>query len=375
MKLFFLAIIVFSFQSQQIFSQSLDSQILKGIDHIYKIEFDSAEVIFDKIISSSPEQPEGYFFKTMIQWWRINIDRQNEEHDAEFYNRVNKTIDVADNLLDKNKRNDKALFYKGGTIGYRGLLRSIRSNWLRAASDGREALNLIEDANKYNQNNPDAIFGLGLYNYFAEYVPENYPVLKPLMILFPKGDKNKGLLQINQAIENSRYAKTEAESILGFLNLRYEKNFSAAETHYRNLHSKFPNNPIFESHLGSALVGQSKWQESINVWESIIAKSDSGFAGYVNYRLLRDANYYAALSLLRLGRTIEGEIYSVQAVELSERIDNADNAFKSFSYLCAGEIFAKNGNKSKAQEYFDRVLSMENFNNIHSEASKRKSEL
>lgn len=358
-----------------VYSQSRDELILKGIEHIYKIEFDSAEVIFNEIIKQSPEQPEGYFFKTMVQWWRIYIDRVYEGHDNEFYNRVNKVVEVADNLLDKNKRNDKALFYKGGAIGYRGLLRSIRSNWLQAASDGRAALNLIEDANKYNQNNPDAIFGLGLYNYFAEYVPENYPVLKPLMILFPKGDKNKGLLQINQAIENSRYAKTEAESILGFLNLRYEKNFLTAETHFRNLHNKFPNNPIFESQLGSALVGQSKWQESFKVWANIIAKSDSGIAGYINQRLQRDANYYSALSLLRLGNPGEAEKYSVKSIELSERIDNNDNAFKSFSYLYAGEIFAKNGNAFKAREYYEKVLSMENFNNIHSEAVRLKSEL
>ena len=375
MKIFLFAILVFSFQVQHIFSQSLDAQILKGIDHIYKIEFDSAEVVFDNVISISPNEPEGYFFKTMIQWWRIYIERDNEELDKEFYNRVNKVIEVSDKLLDKNKRNDKALFYKGGAIGYRGLLRSIRSNWLYAASDGREALNLIENANKYNQNNPDAIFGIGLYNYFADYVPDNYPVLKPLMILFPKGDKTKGFLQINQAIENSRYAKTEAESILGFLNLRYEKNFNTAETHFRNLHTKFPNNPIFESNLGSALVGQSKWQESFNVWESVITKSDSGFAGYINLRLQRDANYYSSLSLLRLGRSGEAEIFSERAIDLSERIDNKDNAFKSYSYLYAGEIFSKNGNKSKAGEYFEKVLNMENFSNIHREASRLKSEL
>lgn len=94
---------------------------------------------------------------------------------------------------------------------------------MNAASDGREALNLIEDASKINPENPDIIFGLGIYNYFAEFVPEKYPMLKPLMIIFPKGDRVKGLLQINQAIQNSHYARIEAENILGYINLRYEK--------------------------------------------------------------------------------------------------------------------------------------------------------
>lgn len=280
--------LVVSFASINLQSQTGEPLILEGIDRIYKIEFDSAEAIFDKVISDYPFDPEGYFFKAMVQWWRIYINRGTEDNDKEFFLRVDKVIEVTNNILEKDPNDAKALFYKGGAIGYRGLLRSIRSSWLNAASDGREALNLIEDASKINPENPDIIFGLGIYNYFAEFVPEKYPMLKPLMIIFPKGDRVKGLLQINQAIQNSHYARIEAENILGYINLRYEKNFNAAEIQFRNLHNKFPNNPIFEGDLGRALIGQSKWADALVVWKSVVGKSDSGLAGYKKSRAKKE---------------------------------------------------------------------------------------
>lgn len=62
-----------------------------------------------------------------------------------------------------------------------------------------------------------------MYNYFAEYVPDAYPVVKPLMIIFPKGDKIKGMNQIKETSVDSKYTKTEALYVLTYLNLVYEK--------------------------------------------------------------------------------------------------------------------------------------------------------
>ncbi len=45
------------------------------------------------------------------------------------------------------------MFYKGGALGYRGLVRSLRESWLKAAEDGREALNLLQKAYDINKNN------------------------------------------------------------------------------------------------------------------------------------------------------------------------------------------------------------------------------
>lgn len=143
------------------YSQTNDEKILKGIDHIYSIEFDSAEIIFNEIIREDPKNPAGYFFAAMIDWWRINLNKENDSLDEIFFNKINKVIDVADEKLDMNEYDDAAMFYKGGALGYSGLVRSLRESWLKAAENGKEALNLLQKAYEVNRNNKDVIFGIG----------------------------------------------------------------------------------------------------------------------------------------------------------------------------------------------------------------------
>ena len=155
------------------YSQNNDNELLqKGIEYIYEVKFDSASIIFDGMISKYPENPQGYFFKMLIEWWKINLDKENDANDMNFIKAVDKVIEVTDKILDKNEDDYIALFYKGGAVGYRGLVRSIRDSWLKAAEDGREALNLFAKANELNPNDKDISFGIGLYNYFG-FIPIN----------------------------------------------------------------------------------------------------------------------------------------------------------------------------------------------------------
>ena len=60
--------------------------------------------------------------------------------------------------------------------------------------------------------NKDVVFGVGLYNYFADYIPETYPVVKPLMLIFPKGDQFKGLThESKKQLLDAKYARTEGK--------------------------------------------------------------------------------------------------------------------------------------------------------------------
>ncbi|MCK7516648.1 MAG: hypothetical protein MZV64_02440 [Ignavibacteriales bacterium] len=92
-----------------------------------------------------------------------------------------------------------ALFFKGGSIGFRGRLRAFRESWLKAADDGREALPIVEQASILDPGNLDVQLGFGIYNYYADVIPNQYPLLKPhMMIFFPDGNREKGIEQLSQ---------------------------------------------------------------------------------------------------------------------------------------------------------------------------------
>ena len=360
------------FLSGNIKAQTYNAELLKGIDKIYHVKFDSADYIFDDYIRKNPTDPSGYFFKVLEQWWKVNLDKYDESFDDELFKRVDKTVEVADARLDKNENDNYAMFFKGGAIGYRGLVKSIRESWLKAAEDGKEALNLLQKAYELNNNNKDALFGVGIYNYFAEYVPETYPVLKPLMIIFPKGDKLKGLMQIRETAGNSQYARSEANFILLYLNQRYENNYTEGEKYSTILRNEFPENPVFEKMYAANFVGMNKWNDALNEWRQIGNKCDSSIYGY-NERLKREANYYIALSLSRVGRINEAEGNLGIANELNRKLDKDEQTpFGAYTNMMFGMFYDQKGDHNTAISYYDKVLAMKEFGNSHVDAERFK---
>jgi tetratricopeptide (TPR) repeat protein len=340
-----------------------DSILDRGIKYIYHIKFDSASIYFKEFIKNNPGSPEGYFFDAMVDWWKINLDKNNESDDEIFFNKVYKVIAVCDSILDRDENDFKALFYKGGILGYKGLLKSFRDSWLKAAEDGKEALNLLDKASQIQPGNKDTQLGFGIYNYFAEYVPERYPLLKPLMLIFPKGDKAKGFLQIKETATYSRYAKIEATFFLAYIFINYEKNFTEAETYSKKLFDEFPENPIFEKYLYTSYVGLRKYDEAIDGWKKVIEKGELKKTGYENNFILREANYYLSVSLSNLKRIEEAEPYLKKCEEINKVTDKEEkSSFTANIYLLLGNFWDKKGDRSKALYYYDKVLSMQNFN-------------
>ncbi|NTW50786.1 MAG: hypothetical protein HGB19_13855, partial [Chlorobiales bacterium] len=178
-----------------------EKQIKEGIDYVYNLDFDKASPIFEKIKKDDPKSPVGYFFEGMVLWWQIMLDLQNTAHDDAFYEKMEKVIDVCDERLERDAEDAEALFFKSGALGFRGRLRANRGSWLKAAGDGKDALPIVKKLMKMNTNNNDLLFGLALYNYYAEVIPEKYPILKPFALLFPKGDKKKGIQQLQITIQ------------------------------------------------------------------------------------------------------------------------------------------------------------------------------
>jgi hypothetical protein len=351
------------------FSQTRDEQIQKGINYIYNLKYDSANVLFGNFIANEPQDPTGYFFQAMTEWWKIYLNKDDESNDENYLSKVDKCIKICEERIDKNENDDLALFMMGGIIGYRGFLNSMRDNWLKAVDDRRQGLSLIQRSYELNPGNIDAVFGIGLYNYAADYVTERYTFLKPLLLFFPQGNKELGLKQLKECAEKGRYSRTEANAVLCFLNLNYEKNYIEAEKHSSFLHTLYPENPVFEKFLGRSYVGQGKWTESLNVWSSVGMKIDSGKTGYTSKQINREYLYYTGLTQFKLSNHDDAISKYEKSLVLSIELDKkGESAFQVFSALGLGMIHDIKGNRKEALRYYNMVLEMRDIENSHSSA-------
>lgn len=364
MKIFLLFFLVINFF--QIKAQSLDDRIQTGIKQIYNIEFEQAEKTFRSILTDYPENPAGRFFLAMVDWWRILLDVNNESYDQLFFQKIEDVIYHCDQLLKKDKKNVDALFFKGGAIGFRGRLRALRDSWLKAADDGREALPIVEYASKLEPSNQDVQLGFGIYNYYAAVIPEQYPYIKPLMIFFPKGEKEKGIAQLKKTAEFGNYTKYEAQYFLMTLYFNYEKNFEEAKKYAVNLTSIFPKNPSFQRWLGRTFAILGDWQKADSVFSNYLLKADSNFYGFNFPHGLRESHYYVAVHLKNEQLLDSSKFHFQKCIDISNQIDkNEDSGFKINSTIYLAQIFEEQNDIESSIEYYRKLLKMRNWNSSH----------
>ncbi|MGB5528350.1 MAG: tetratricopeptide repeat protein [Ignavibacteriaceae bacterium] len=372
MKLFLISIFTFLIVvSNSTFAQkpTYDSLVKAGINQIYNIKFDDAERTFQVVKKEYPKHPASRFFFAMIDWWKIILSEENEEQDDRFYGKIEETVDFCDEILDNNPNDVDALFFKGGAIGFRGRLRVMRESWFKAADDGREALPIVEQAAKLDPTNVDVKLGFGIYNYLAAVIPERYPVVKPLMIFFPSGNKELGLKQLKDAARIGKYSSHEAKYILVTFFYYFENDMQSAEIYSRQLAASFPDNPVFERWRGRVAVRKGEWTLADSVFKDVLRKAINKYDGYNTSMVRREANYYVGSYLKKQGKFDDALPYLKKCIEDSKKIDDdKESGFQINATLYTGNILETKGIYKEAKKYYEAVLDMREFKDSHNQA-------
>ncbi len=343
-----------------------DSSVTAGIKQIYGIKFDKASETFSLLKENFPDKPQGKFFSAMIYWWKILLDPENETYDDEFVTRLDDVIDQCDQILEKDPDNEDALFFKGGAIGFRGRLRTLRDSWLKAADDGRMALPIVEKAGKLDPGNVDVKLGFGIYNYFAAVIPDEFPLIKPLMIFFPPGNKKKGIQDLTEVALNGRYAKYEARYFLMTIYYNYEQNSNKADNWARMLVKDFPDNPIFERWEGRISARLGDYFKSAAIFQDVWNKGLRGLSGFNTTGAKREAAYYIAYQYHLIGKLDSSQYYFNLCVKYSQEIDKKEpSGFLINAILYLGMINDEWGNRNVAIAYYKKILDMKDFRNSH----------
>ncbi|HPN36978.1 MAG TPA: tetratricopeptide repeat protein [Melioribacteraceae bacterium] len=356
----------------QILAQNsrFDSLITIGVEQIYNLQYSNAESTFKIVTKEYPKSAAGLFFDAMVVWWKIMPDIMNERNDDVLIEKLDNTIDYCDKLLDKDPKNSEALFFKGGALGFRGRLYVYRESWLKAALDGKDALPLIKEAYKNDPANVDVQLGFGIYNYYIDFIPQKYPIVKPIVSLFPKGDRKKGLKQLEYVAEKGKYANYETQYFLASIYFQYEKNKTKALEVINKLVNKFPNNPAFEKYKGRILVGIKNFIDAKQLYNNILDKNNKGFTGY-NKRTKREAYYHLGYISYITNNFSDAIPLLEESKKISNEIDKInDTNYKVNTLLYLGMCYDATGNRKKAMELYEMVLDCDDFSNSHNNAKK-----
>jgi hypothetical protein len=349
----------------------LDKKVEEGIRFAYNLESEKAISCFNEVINKKPEHPAGHFFKAMVVWLNILTNFEDESFDDSFYAQLENVIDLCDRRLEQNENDVTALFYKGGAIGFRGRLRANRGSWINAARDGVRALPIVQRAYKLDPDNYDVLLGIGIYNYYAAVVPDRFPIVKPVMLFFPAGDRKGGLEQLAMASRQGKYARVEAAYFLMTNYYIYEKDYQKSIEVALQLNKDFPQNPVFVMYVARNYIALGNWTAGCSTFEKVITSFKSKQRGFDTYDA-REAYYYLGRHYFMVGQLNEAQRSFYFSDSLSQRLDkpSEETGFHVMANLYLGMTYDLLNKRDFAVARYEKTLRMKSYEHSYREARK-----
>jgi len=334
--------------------KGLQFRITESVNSMYNFDFKTAERGFMVLKHTYPQHPLPDFLIGLSQWWKIAPNMEDTRYDKRFISYMDSAIYKAEKILKKDPENKEAAFFLAGAHGFKGRLYSERKSWTKATFSGKNALKYLELSRGDDELNPELILGDALFNYFSVWIPENYPLLKPILALFPKGDKKLGLKQLEDVSANAFYARVEAQYFLFRLYSGEEKKPYEALNITSYLNEKYPNNAYFHRFYARQLYAVGRGAEAKDVSLEILKRIDEKQTGYES-NSGRYAAFFVGQYYERVNDTATAKKYYEKAVAYGEESESQESGYYLYSLLHLGKIATKENNKPKAKRYFKEV--------------------
>lgn len=326
----------------------------QAVNDLYNFKFDRAELQFKWLMSKYEWHPIPYFLMGLSQWWKIMPDIENTSYDNRFYGYMDLALEKAENLYENGGNQVEAAFFMSAAHALKARLLSDRKQWTKAAFEGRNSLKYLDEIRNNLELSPELLFGDGLYNYYSNWIPENYPLLKPIMVFFPKGDKDLGIKQLREVAHNAFYTRTEAQLFLLHILLIHENRPMEALTVAEYLHQTFPDNAYFHRMYARLLYTLGRYRQAEQVCENILTKIDSSMVGYE-----ANSGRYAAFFLAQIhesyGRRAEAKKYYQRAVAFGEEIEAYETGYYLYSLLNLAEYAYQENEVREARSILKQI--------------------
>jgi tetratricopeptide (TPR) repeat protein len=330
----------------------------KGVDDIYNLQFTEAKDIYRKISAAYPAHPMTYLYRGMITYWEnyplipTSPARKSFEKDMRY----------AIELCEKEPHPKDAAEYLISNLGGRGMLLLFYADnelSMEVFSIASSTYQYIKESFNHTNSYADFYFFTGLYNYYREAYPEAHPVYKPLTILFPKGDREKGLKELQIAAKNAIVLKAEAYSFLSGIYISFEKNFQQASQYSKALNELYPHNLQYMVVYAKNLLLAKRYNEAESMIRSSCTKSNNAFF-QAQLSILSGILYEKKYNDLKQAKTL----YTKGITDIAP-FGVFGNEFAAYGYFGLSRISETNGDKHYKRVYRKQAMDMADFKDVN----------
>ncbi|WP_018617917.1 hypothetical protein [Spirosoma luteum] len=327
----------------------------EAINQMYNYKFYEADKEFRWLRLRYPNHPMPYFLMGLAEWWKIVPNTDVTDYDDRCLALMDTTITLAEKLYDDSENKLEPAFFLAAAYAFKGRLYSERKKWTKATLAGKNALKYFQKCKGNSDLNPELLFGDGMYNYYAQWIPENYPLLKPVLMLFPKGNKNAGIKELEKTANTAFYTRVEARyflvQIYGMEN-QYDKAYEMS----KYMTEQYPDNPFFERYYARSAFVTGRLPEAERVSKDILAKIEQGKTGYEGVSGRTAAYILAYTNQLFYKNRPEAKIYYQKAIDFAKQTNSVNTGYYLSSVLGLAKIATEEKDYDLAQTYFNEVI-------------------
>lgn len=331
--------------------------VKKTVDHIYNMRFPEAVEVSDSINIKYPGHPVYLLLRGLIIYWREYPLLTNSEFTSEFEKLMYDCIEKCEEPDQENEAEFLLanLCARGSLLGYYAGA-DLHS---KAFSLGRSTYRLLRRSFGYKEEFPDFNFFTGLYNYYREAYPEAHPLYKPVFSLFPSGDKQKGLEDLQIAFDGSIFLKAEAATFLSSINKFFENDFEKSGYYSEVIFKYYPGNIVYLLNCIEDQLLTKKYEEA----EKLLA-----------HRLTRNENVYFQAQLNVLNGILyekkykdfdKAETLYLQGIEKLRGFSSYGKQYMAFAYYGLSRISGSRNDNQNQRIYRRRANDLTDFRSVN----------
>jgi hypothetical protein len=332
--------------------------VRKSIDATYNLRFTESGEALEKLRKAYNGHPVMYLLDGMQIYWKNYPLTSYSPASSAFENNLKKCIELCES---KTVSSDEAEFLLAN-LSARGFLlmyyvdNDLTMSVIPLASSTYKYIRRSYD---YTSFYSDFFFFTGLYDYTREAYPEAYPVYKPLAMLFPKGDKVKGMKELENAADNSIFLRAEASMFLSSINLAFEYSYERAYASSRTLHQMYPANLQYLGfHLRNLLLTK-RYDEAEKLMESYSSTLTNAFcqAQFSIFRgVIQEKKY--------LNDNLAEQLYTKGIDDISS-FGHIGNEFAAYGYFGLSRISGRKGETNLKKTYRKKADELSDFKNVN----------
>ena len=344
------------------------TEVQGGLDHLYAMDFAAAQTAFSHIEARYPGHPVGPFLRALVPWWTLLLDPEDPRHDKEFLAAMDEVIRRSEARLRRNPDDMDGLFFRTGASAFRARLHAFRRDWFKAGKDGQSALRNLRKLQRRDPQNVDLLFGVGLFDYLVDVVPRQHKFLRPVAILFPKGDRKRGLEELHRAAREGQFVHTEAHYALFQVYMTFERDAGKALTEVSWLRKHHPENTLFKMAEGRVYARQNRWAEASLVFQEVAERQVAGDPSYSG-ALAQEALYWLARGEMESGR-YEGALQYLDRLDYLAAEREWDPYYRAAGRLRRGMTYDVLGRRDEAVRCYREVLAIKGTGDVHDRAQE-----